>query len=85
MRSLFAGLAAAWFAYHALSFLPPTGVYLNDGAPGGLDGDPGAVAITYAARALFVGMTLIAVALVEWGWLLARAREANDRQKNRRG
>ena len=85
MRSLLAGLTAAWFAYHALNFFPPLGVYLNEGAPGGIDGDPGAVAITYATRALMAGMTVIALAHVEWGWLLARAREVNERQRNDRG
>ncbi len=47
MRSIFAGIAAAWFAYHALTFLP-AGVYANDGAPGGLDGESVNLAIMWA-------------------------------------
>lgn len=67
MRSVFAGLAAIWFGYNAVSFVPAFGVYLNAGAPGGIDGDPAGIAVTWAARALFVGMALVSMALVEWG------------------
>lgn len=75
MRSLIATAAAGWFIYNAVAFLP-TGslVYSNAGAPGGLDGDPGAVAITWAARALFVGLALMALALIEWGKILGLFR-----------
>ncbi len=40
-RSLFAGAAAIWFAYNAVSFLPVPFVYLNDGQQGGLTAMPG--------------------------------------------
>lgn len=74
MRSLLAGAAAAWFMYHALEFIPQSsGVVVNPGALGGLDGDPGAVAITWAARTLFAGLALVALALIEWGKILSAA------------
>jgi hypothetical protein len=66
IRSLFAGVAAIWFAYNALSFLPVPFAYLNDGQQGGIDGDAGAVAVTWAARAIFGGLALVSLALVEW-------------------
>jgi hypothetical protein len=68
MRSLLAALAAAWFIYNALVFIPQgAGVVVNPGQIGGIDGDPGAVAVTWAARTAFVGLGLVALALVEWG------------------
>jgi hypothetical protein len=76
MRSLFAGLAALWFGYNASTFLPEMAVYLNEGAPGGIDGDPGAIAITYATRTLFAGLTLVSLALIDWGWLASRLRDS---------
>ncbi len=67
MRSLFAAGAAAWFVYNALAFIPQgAGVVANPGQIGGLDGDPGSVAITWAARTIFVGLALVALALIEW-------------------
>jgi hypothetical protein len=74
VRSLFAGAAAVFFAYNASAFLPAPFAYPNEGQLGGIDGDPGAVAITWAARALFAGLALIALALVDWVavWRLAR-------------
>jgi hypothetical protein len=66
MRSLFAGAAAIWFAYNALSFLPVPFVILNDAQHGGIDGDAGAVAVTWAARAICGGLVLVSLALVEW-------------------
>ena len=67
MRSLLAAGAAAWFIYNALAFIPQgAGVIANPGQMGGLDGDPGAVAITWAARTIFVGLALVALALIEW-------------------
>jgi hypothetical protein len=75
MRSLFAIIAAAWFGYHALSFLPPMAVHLNDGAVDGIDGDPTAVAVTWAARYLFAGLAFISLALVDWAWIVRRERE----------
>jgi hypothetical protein len=69
VRSLLSGLAAIWFIYNALTFIPPIGAYLNSGAPGGIDGDAGAVALTWAARQVFVGLALLSLALVDWAWI----------------
>lgn len=67
MRSLLAAAAAIWFIYNAVSFIPQgVGVWLNEGAPGGIDGDPGAVAVTWAARTLFAGLAPVSLALFEW-------------------
>jgi hypothetical protein len=66
VRSLLCGLAAIWFIYNAFTFIPPIGAYLNRGAPGGIDGDPGAVALTWAARQVFIGLALLSLALVDW-------------------
>lgn len=68
IRSLLSVAALGWFAYNAMSFLP-SGAYLNDGASGGIDGDPGAVAVTWAARTLFVGLAIMSLAMVDWAWL----------------
>lgn len=80
MRSLLAGAAALWFIYQALTFLPVPFVRLNDGQLGGIDGDPGAVAITWAARTLFAGLVLISLALIDWGVFvgLFRNRRPSD-------
>ena len=76
MRSLFAAAAAGWFAVNAFSFIPQgASVILNPGATGGIDGDPGAVAVTWAARTLFVGLALIALAVIEWGKILGAGRK----------
>jgi hypothetical protein len=69
IRSAFALIATLWFAYNAIAFLPTSGAYLNGGALGGIDGDPGAVAVTWAARALFAGLALLALAMFDWEWL----------------
>ena len=74
MRSILAGAAAAWFIWLAQTFVPPFGVYLNDGQVGGLDGDAGAVAVTYAVRMLSVGLAIIALAVAEWGRLIEAFR-----------
>jgi hypothetical protein len=66
-RSLFAAAAAAWFAYNAFFFLPTGETYPNPGMIGGIDGDAGAVAVTWAARGLFAGLALLSLALIEWG------------------
>jgi len=66
VRSILAAIAAAWFAYFAFTFMPQ-GVYANDGSLTGIDGDPSAVAVTWAARVLFAGLTFIALALIDWG------------------
>jgi hypothetical protein len=59
-------VAAAWFAYNAFTFLPTPFVHLNDGQVGGIDGDAGAVAVTWAARALFGGLAILALAIPDW-------------------
>jgi len=68
IRSALAGIATAWFAFNALEFVP-VGAYLNDGAPGGIDGDAGAVAVAWAARTLFAGLAALALAVVDWDWM----------------
>jgi hypothetical protein len=75
-RSILALVAAVWFAINAIWFLPLGAVYPNDGAPGGIDGDPASLAVTWAARTLFVGMTLLALAQVECGPLIDRVLSA---------
>ena len=75
MRSLSAGVAAIWFAYGALWFMPAGGgVYFNPGAQGGIDGDAGAVVLVWAARTLFAGLAFVSLALVQWSKLAALLR-----------
>jgi hypothetical protein len=72
MRSVLAAAAAVFFAINAMTFIPQGGfAYLNPGQAGGIDGDGGAVAVTWAARTLFAGLVLVALALVEWEAFLA--------------
>ena len=67
MRSLLSIGAAGWFIYNALTFIPQdSGVFINELERGGMAGDPGAVAVTWATRQLFIGLALIALALIEW-------------------
>lgn len=66
LRSLFAFLSAAWFAYNAFEFLPVWGVQLNDGQAGGIDGEPGAVAVVWGVRAICGGLALLSLAAVDW-------------------
>ncbi|HEY7331466.1 MAG TPA: hypothetical protein VH859_00750 [Candidatus Limnocylindria bacterium] len=73
MRTVFALLAAGWFLFQALTFLP-FGTYANSGAPGGIDGDLGGVAVTWAARAAFAGLTALALALIDWEFLFRLGR-----------
>jgi hypothetical protein len=70
-------VAAAWFGYNAIAFLPTPFVYLNDGQVGGIDGDAGAVAVTWAARALFAGLAVLALAVADLG-LVGRMIRSND-------
>ena len=74
MRSIFAGIAAAWFGLHALTFMPP-GVYANEGASNGLDGEPIYLAIMWTARILFAGFAFLALAAVDWAWIVGKDRE----------
>lgn len=78
IRSLLALAATVWFAYNAVTFLPTPFAYLNDGQTGGIDGDGGAVAITWAARALFVGLALLSLAMADLDGLLAAARSSSE-------
>jgi hypothetical protein len=67
MRSVLAGVAAIFFLVNATSFIPlGAGVIENSGQIGGLDGDSGALAVTWAARTLFLGLAVLSLALVEW-------------------
>ena len=68
IRSLFAFAAAAWFGFNAIWYVG-AGVYENEGASGGIDGEPGTLAVTFAARMLCVGLALASVALVDWDWV----------------
>jgi hypothetical protein len=77
IRSLLSVSAMGWFAYNALSFLP-SGAYINEGASGGIDGDPGAVAVTWAARTLFVGLAIMSLAMIDWDWLGRTIRSSAD-------
>ena len=75
IRSLLSVAALVWFAYNAMTFLP-SGAYFNEGASGGIDGDPGAVAVTWAARTLFVGLAIVSLAMIDWDWLGRALRSA---------
>jgi hypothetical protein len=76
MRSLLAGSAAIWFAINAMAFIPgSTGVAASDSVPGGLDGDPGPLAVTLVARTLFFGLALLSAAVIEWDRLAKLIRE----------
>ena len=77
MRSLLAFAAAVWSIIQAISFLPPY-IVPNAGQAGGIDGDPGALAITWGVRAIFVAIALISLALLDWGILLASFRRQPD-------
>jgi hypothetical protein len=76
IRSLLFVAALGWFAYNAMTFLP-LGAYLNEGATGGIDGDPGAVAVTWAARNLFAGLAILSLAMIDWD-VLARVLNPSD-------
>jgi hypothetical protein len=72
MRSLLAAFAAAYFLYNALTFIPQgAALILNPAQRGGIDGDPGAVAVTWAARTLFTGLVLLSLSVMEWEKILA--------------
>jgi hypothetical protein len=78
VRSLLAGAAAVWSIIQATSFLPTPFVLPNEGQVGGIDGDAGAVAVTWGVRAIFVAIALISLALLEWHILLAPFRREPD-------
>lgn len=80
MRSLLAGLATTYFVIAGLSFTAPS-VVENASTSTGLDGDPGAVAITLAARTLFFGLAILSLALVEWNRVRTALKDMlrNDR------
>jgi len=69
LRSIFATLAAAWFGLQAVTFTA-AGTFDSGN---GLEGDPGAVAISGATRAICVGLMFVALALIEWDWKPAPA------------
>ena len=67
MRSLLALASAAWFLYNAMTFVPQgSGLIANPGQVGGIDGNAGAVAVTWAARTLFGGLVPLSLSLVAW-------------------
>ena len=82
IRSALALVAAGWFASNAATFLPIPFVYLNDGQLGGIDGDAGAVAVTWAARTLFAGLTALSLATVDWDWLWGLVRSGRGADGN---
>lgn len=53
---------------------------MNSGSTTGIDGEPAAVAITWAARVLFVGLALLALALVEWGKIVGFFGTTDDHE-----
>ena len=71
MRSVFALVAAGWFAWNALTFIAAPAY----GGDPGIFGDPGAVAVTHAARTLFTGLVFVSLALVDW---IAIVRQFRD-------
>ena len=77
MRSLFALLAAAFFAYNALTFIPP-GVFTNEAETNGLDGDLASMSLMYGVRVVCGGLVHVSLALVEWRRILATAQGAGD-------
>ena len=66
MRSVFATGAALWFIYNAAFFIPDGIIVTASAAPNTLDGDASAFAVMSAARALFLGLAFVSLALVEW-------------------
>ena len=68
IRSLLSVAALVWFADNAMNFVA-SGAYFNEAANGAIDGDPAAVAVTWAARTLFVGLAMMSLAMVDWAWL----------------
>lgn len=65
MRSFSAAVAAAWFLFQSLTFVPD-GAFQNGGPFGVIEGDPAAVAVAGAARVLAFGLALVAIAMVDW-------------------
>jgi hypothetical protein len=74
IRSGLALVATIWFAYNAVAFLPIPFVHLNEGQLGGIDGDAGAVAVTWAARTLFAGLAALSLASFDWDWFVGALR-----------
>jgi len=84
IRSALALVAAGWFAYNATAFLPVPFVYPNEAQSGGIDGDAGAVAITWAARTLFAGLAALSLATVDWDWLVGVVRSGFQSDSDQR-
>lgn len=61
MRSLFALIAAAWFAWQAISYETPA---IGTGAS--IDVAGAAISVMDAVRTLSVGLALVSLALVQW-------------------
>lgn len=78
IRSALALVATVWFAYNAVAFLPTPFAYLNEGQLGGIDGDAGAVAVTWAARTLFAGLAALSLAMFDWDWIARAIRSVSD-------
>ena len=79
IRSALALVSTVWFASNAVAFLPTPFAYLNEGQVGGIDGDAGAVAVTWAARTLFAGLAALSLAMLDWDWIARAIRSESDR------
>jgi hypothetical protein len=71
MRSFVAVIAAIWFLFQALTFVPP-GARQESWPFGEISGDPAAVAIAAAARVICFGLSLASIAIVSWDELSER-------------
>lgn len=87
LRSLFAGLACAWFVYLAVSYMAP-GTFLaadptievGQTYREVLSGTELGLAVTSAVRALAAGLALLSAAAFEWVPLLDAYRAAEARR-----
>ncbi len=65
MRSFLAAVAAAWFLYQSVTFVPP-GASQASWPLGEIVGDPAAVAVAAAARIICFGLALASIAIADW-------------------
>jgi hypothetical protein len=65
MRSILALLAAIWFGFQALTFVPP-GATQASWPFGEISGDDAAVAIAAATRVVCFGLALASIAIANW-------------------
>ena len=72
MRSVLGVIAAAFFAYLAVSF-QPLGSYLA-GDPGEIAGEPAVLAVMDAVRKLSIGFAIVSLAVIDWDPVLQPLR-----------